>query len=230
MFQQPEGVAPQAMEARLNWTNAVVRVLLINAFVEVAFTPPLHAFELALHSLPVAEEDGSFLWSYVWNDGDREVRIDLTGRPAGSNVEWQVRVTDSAATPPLDHALWFRGESNASNRSGYWVFFDLEGLRTQAEVARIDWRVTNDRDAELAITNRNAQDEGVGDTLTYRVDGNEASVVYDDVSEDAILRIVWDTISGAGSMIAPDYHEGERACWDDRQQDVECTETIPAAF
>lgn len=223
---ESEGPVESAALARFNWTNAVVRVLIVNAFVDAAFSPPFAVFELALQAEPKSLGDGHYVWTYRHVENGQETRIDLTGRAAAGSVSWELRVTDPTHRPPFDNALWFRGVSRDDGRQGYWVFEDP--TRGGAEYARIDWLSTSDGDFELTIENLDDADEGRGDVVTYELDGRITSLSFEDVSDDATMSVQWDVVTGVGSLIAPDYNDGQRACWDETQQDVECVNAVTA--
>jgi len=36
------------------------------------------------------------------------------------------------------------------------------------------------------------------------------------------IQVVWDMISGEGYIIAPNYNNGQKACWDSNQDDIAC--------
>lgn len=208
-----------------NWTNATVRVLVINAFVDAALEPPFQAIEAALSTDPVQQSDGSWLWTFGIRDAGREIRIDLEGRPSGSEVAWKLFATDSGAPVPLEHDLWFEGTS--SEHAGTWLFHD-PATPNGLEVARLEWRYQNDRDAELSLEGLDTRGDGLGDRLTYGVDGDEASVIFRDGAKGQTMSMVWNTADGSGSLTAPDYNGGRRACWDEHQRDAECDPAVVA--
>ena len=207
---------------RFNWTNAVVRVLFIQGAVVAALTPPTLAFAAAIHTIPTLQPDGAFLWIYTWDDGEgHDFQIRLRGKVETDHVHWELRVTNLHADPPLDQALWFRGDSSLENDSGFWVFQDLDDPDLP-EFARIDWDASAPDDRELSIENIRAGDDGEGDTLTYKLRGTMASIHFYDASADLESDITWDTVTMAGSLKVPDYNNGERACWDENQEDTVC--------
>lgn len=215
---------PASEEAftQFHWLNAVVRVAVINLAVAEIFLPPMYAFQAAIHTDPVLEEDGTFLWTYVWEeDPGHPVTIRLRGRVEGVTVHWSLRVTDPGADPPLDDFLWFFGESGIVEDQGFWIFNDRRD-GTAVDVARIDWDVEARRDRTLSFESTDEADENFGDRLTYRVDGPLCSIVYHDSATESDWDITWNEDTGTGSLMVPDYHDGERACWDERQNDIEC--------
>ncbi len=209
-----------------NWLNAVVRVAVINVAVATAFTPPTLAFTTALSAEPVFEAPDTFVWNYIWaEEPGHEVVINLRGRIDMPYVVWELRVSDNQSTPQLDEFLWFHGESSLVDDSGYWIFNDIGEGGEEVEMARIDWDVEAEDQRELVFENVEVGHDDYGDRLTYLVEATIISVRFHDDSEDLDADITWDEITGAGSLRVPDYNDGERACWDEQQQDVECPDS-----
>jgi len=211
-------------EGRWNWFNAAVRVLFLDVALDAAFHVPATAFAVAIHQEPVLEEDETFLWSYDFTDenGD-DYAIRLRGRLDGVHVDWEMRVSATGETP-LDDAVWFVGESSLLEDSGYWIF--LDPLGDGEDVARVEWTDRGPRDAHLRYENVDANGEDFGDHVTYDVDGAQVHVAYHDAGEDANTVIQWNALTGRGSIVAPDYNDGEQACWGSDLRDTEC-EGIP---
>lgn len=233
-FQQgsldPEAAQQGEQLTKFNWTIAAITALWVDVHVAAILTPPFLAFGAAIHTIPSYQEDGSYLWIYTWVDpsGNEEVEIRLRGRVEGDHVRWELRVTNENADPPLDRTLWFWGESKLDENAGFWVFNDL-GQPDFPEVARIHWYVAAEDDQELAIEVTGEGHEDEGDNLTYKIDGSDASMVLEDVSEEATVEIRWDTVTGTGSFLSPGYNGGNRACWDENQEDTVCPEDAPAS-
>jgi hypothetical protein len=208
--------------AQFHWLNAVVRVAAINLAVAEIFLPPMYAFQAAIHTHPVLEEDGTYLWTYVWEeDTGHPVTIHLRGRIEGVTVHWSLRVTDPQAEPPLDKFLWFSGESGLVEDHGFWIFNDRRDGEA-VDVARIDWDVQAKRDRTLSFEATDETSDDFGDRLTYQVDGALCSIVYHDSATESDWDITWNEETGTGSLMVPDYHDGARACWDEHQNDIDC--------
>lgn len=219
---QGADASSESETAHLNWINAVVRVTYINLVVADAFGPAVEAFEAAIQTDPVIQSDGTFLWTYTWNDGEHEVVIELGGRFEGDHIAWELRVTSDEEDPPLERFLWFHGESSLVEDSGFWIFNDRQASGDPIEVARIDWNVEDENHRLLSFEDIDQRSDDLGDTLTYRVDATVVTIEFYDASEDITADITWDELTGAGSLQVPDYNNGERACWDEEQLDVEC--------
>ncbi|MBK8231594.1 MAG: hypothetical protein IT349_10485 [Candidatus Eisenbacteria bacterium] len=226
-FQQParapESAAPETI---FNWTNAVVRVLVINAFVDAALSPPFEAFEVALNTTPTLRQDGTWVWTYGVLEGGRTARIDLEGVERSGKVEWSLYLTDSEAEPPLNHGLWFEGETTGNGEEGFWLFLDPRSS-SSGNYARLNWRVKAEDDAELRLEALDRSEESFGDFVLYEVDRRDARVTYHDASERSEFIAKWNTATGAGSLVAPDYNQGAPACWNSEQQDIECSTVAP---
>jgi hypothetical protein len=213
--------ARAADEARWNWFNAAVRVLYLQVALDAAFHIPATVFAVAIHQEPVLEEDETFLWSYdfIGEDGE-DYAIRLRGRLDGVHVDWEMRVSASGTTPPLEDAVWFVGESSLLEDSGYWVFVDPLG--DGEDVARVEWTDRGPGDRHLRFENVDASSEDLGDFVTYDVDAAQVHVVYHDEDEDLNTVIQWNALTGVGSITAPDYNDGEVSCWDTDLRDTEC--------
>ena len=209
-------------EGRLNWLNAVIRVTAMNIIIADAFGPAMTAFGAAIHTTPVIDEDGWFIWTYAWAAGPgHTVTLRLRGRVEGVTVTWRMGVEDNLADPPMDDFEWFWGQSGLVEDRGFWIFNGFEENQL-IEVARVDWevRARTDRDLTFRCIHEGAPE--YDDRVTYGVDGRRHSVRFYDASEDLESEILWDVPSGTGSIRVPDYNGGERACWDEHQFDVVC--------
>lgn len=207
--------------AKSNWINAVVRVVYLNLTVADLFAPPVAALGAALNTQPVLGDDGWFTWTYSFTDKGHDVTLRLRGRIEGATVLWRMQVTDPQASPPMQDFLWFTGETRLQNDRGTWIFNDRRDGQAVA-VARIDWNNAGERDRSLTFRNVDAASPDLGDQLEYRVADALVSVTFHDASAPSDYDITWNELDGTGSLRVPDYHNGERACWDEHQEDRVC--------
>ncbi|MBD3336533.1 MAG: hypothetical protein GF355_13555 [Candidatus Eisenbacteria bacterium] len=219
----PPGAAAQPeFQTRWNFLNAAVRVAVLNLVTTAIVAPPAAAFEAAIHSQPSYIGDATFVWIYTWVNGQgREVEIRLRGVLLDQAVDWELRVSDNQADPPLEQVVWFTGLSDFGNDEGFWILNDIVDGEP-VEAARIDWQVDAEDDRRLSFENIYAGHEDLGDTLSYSQEGTVITIEFFDASEDIVADITWDEVTGAGSLQVPDYNDGERACWDEDQYDIEC--------
>jgi hypothetical protein len=213
-FQEPP---PLARVSQQNFVSAYLRVVVVKAMAQLALTPPVAAFALALHIVPSPRPNGSYLWVYTWVNGGEEAQIRLRGKPLGTErVDWQMRV--SSTVEGWDRELWFRGETWNEGDGGSWVFRDL-AIEERPDVAQLEWG----SDAEGGYLRFTDLYNNVGDTLEYREDGSLHSLTFTDASDaDLGWFVRWDDVEGTGSLQAPDYNEGEEACWDAQKIDTDC--------
>ncbi len=214
----PNGV--DATQDKSNWINAVVRVVFINLTLADLFSAPAQALHAALSQQPVLGDDGWFTWTYTFTDDGHNVSLRLRGRVDGAIVTWRMYATDPQATPALNDFLWFSGETRLTNDSGFWVFNDRRDGAAVA-VARIDWNATG-QSSRLTFRNVEAGSPDLGDEVAYQADGAIMAVRFHDVSGNQDADITWNEVTGAGSLMVPDYNGGLRACWDEAQENRVC--------
>ncbi len=217
---------PNGAEATLersHWINAVVRVVYLNLTVADMFETPVLALQTALAQKPVLGDDGWYTWSYAFSDSGHNVSLKLRARVDGSIVTWRMLATDPQAVPAMNDFLWFSGETRLQNDRGFWLFHDLRN-GAAVPVARIDWYNGAERDRSLTFRNVDGSSPDLDDSLEYRVADALVSVTLHDQSAGTNMAIVWNETTGTGSLTAPDYNNGVRACWDAAQQNTVCPE------
>jgi hypothetical protein len=232
--------APLAVESSTgkdNFINAAVRVYYVELVFWAALQPPVSAFALAIHSVPQLQDDGSWLWTYIYVDGAIEYRIFLNGKNAGDRTEWRMEVSTNNPAMPLEHFVWFTGEAMKDETSGYWQFYEpvidpamaVAGLAGSSasegtpgiQSIRIDWLNGPGLSHRLTVTNNTPGGADEGDRVVFS-DSFEASCLeFTDVSVPAVYNVTWYR-DGSGSIQVPDYKNGEKACWDTRQNDTVC--------
>lgn len=215
----PDGV--DASTARSNWINAAVRVMYLNLTVQDLFSAPAQALNAALSTKPVLGQDGWYVWTYAIMDSGRTVTLKLRARVDGTVVSWQMHASDSGANPPLNDFTWFTGETRIGSDTGYWLFNDRKAGATVA-VARIDWNAASPTRRQLSFRNVETGSAHFGDQLEYTLDGSDVSVIFHDAVANKDSDISWNEANGRGSLLVPDYNNGERACWDEHQEDMVC--------
>jgi hypothetical protein len=217
-----------------NFINAAVRAFYIELTFWAALEPPVSAFSLAIHSVPQPQEDGSWLWTYVFVDHQIEYTIFLYGLDAGDHTVWRMEVSTNDPQMSLDHFVWFSGEAIKDNSSGYWQFYEpvLAMLNTSAlsqaqtpgvESVRIDWLNQAGDIHQLTVLNDKEGAVDLGDNLVFYSSPTVSYLQFNDVSAPVVYNITWYP-DGSGSIQVPDYNGGAKACWDVYRSDVVCPE------
>jgi hypothetical protein len=228
----PEGY-PQAAAAgeHENWINAFIRALYVQLVMYDAIKDPVGAFALAIHSVPQRQDDGSFLWTYIFVEDGVDYSIFLYGTPATDRAIWRMEVSTNNPDLPLDHFVWFEGESMRDNSHGFWQFYApvLPGGAATASTPptegepsiRIDWENLSRTEHRVTVTVNGTGLEGEGDYVEFYNSSEMGKIDFYDASADVLSNITW-YADGSGSLTVPDYNGGLQACWDTQQINVEC--------
>jgi hypothetical protein len=219
----PKGQA-ETNAVGLNFITARLTVATINLAVGAILAVPTATFVAALSQQPVLKSDGKFHWIFTVTDGGKSFQADLAGwiDQQASEARFEMYITTTGVNPPLTNFLWYEGRAKLDNKTGYWEIYDALRPANPIKVLRIDWQAQDATHATLELT---AIEQGVptyGDKVTYNTNGTGRSVVYKDASENATVTIVWDAVTKAGSITAPNYNGGNKACWDEQLDDVAC--------
>ena len=206
-----------------NFINAYVRAIFVLLGTYDLLDEPIGAFAIAMHSVPQKQDDGSYLWTYIFVDKDTDVEysVFLFGTPMDDAVAWRMEVSSNNPEQPLDHFVWFTGESREDNASGYWQFYAPVNETDGTEVVRVDWTHSGKHESTLTVTVNGEGLENEGDTLTFNEGKTTSSIEWRDASDDFTSSIVWHA-NGTGSLRVPDYNGGTAACWDQHQVNVAC--------
>ncbi len=227
-FKQPapagKALSPEA--GSRNFANAALRVLIINAVVVAVMALPAGTLAAAVSQDPMPQDDGKFHWIYTYEDSTVRLQADLAGWIDRAKQEsvWEMYVSNSLSNPPLDHYLWYEGRVKLDRKSGFWDIYDAARPDTAIGVLHIDWEMMAKDSAKLVFTVVKPDVPEKGDSVTYLSEGNTRSITWFDASAGATVEIGWDAATGAGYLIAPDYNNGEKACWDEQRQDVSCSQ------
>ena len=213
-------MAPATTAPGKNFQAAAGRVLILDVMVILTLAPPVALFKSAQTAVPVEQPDGSWDWNYEVQFLGQTYEADLIGELEGFKTVWSMNVTNLNRPIPLNYFEWYYGEAALNNMSGEWHFFDPATPDEQNEVAVIEWEIENNGDGQIKYTNTNERGVNVGDTLSYSVSGTTATIVFYNASENMVADIEWDLIDRHGSIKVPDYNGGNRAFWDENQQDM----------
>ncbi len=197
-----------------NFVNAYLRTIILDAMAHLVLAGPVGAFSAAVHTVPVAQDDGSWVWTYTWQHGPDPLYIILRGIPAVSVVEWELSL---ATVNQPDPVLWFSGTTNGNGDHGHWLFHDLDSNDHPVN-GEIAWG--NDTDGHYLEFVSHELDN-MDNTLRFTEDYPNFLIEYTPGNGGDQSFVQWHA-SGTGSLRVPDYNGGLEACWDEIQQDVDC--------
>ena len=217
---------------RTNWLTAVAGVIEVQVAIYQALEAPIHAFAAAVHSRPQRQEDGSWLWTYIFVDEDIEFSVFLYGQRGEGGTAWRMEVSTNDPEFLLDHFVWFEGLVHPAGRSGYWQFSNpiltppasagAAAAPTQGvPTVLMAWTNPGLGSSSLGIAVIDPAHEDFEDALELSATRDANNVDYHDASADANHNIMWRP-DGSGSITSPDYNDGVTACWDTQQFDSAC--------
>jgi len=197
-----------------NFINAYLRTVILDVTARLVLAAPIEAFSNAIHTVPTAQPDGSWRWTYDWQIAAERVGIVLVGTPADEVVNWELSLVPSGSTVEY---LWFSGTTNDNGEEGHLVFLDLgqDDFPVSAEIA---WG-NNDNGHFLEFTSR--EPDSNGDRLAFYDNDPEFRIEFTLGTGEDSSFIQWHA-DGDGSLKVPDYNDGVQSCWDTYQQDVDC--------
>lgn len=197
-----------------NFINAYLRTALLDVMARLVLVAPVGAFSAAVHTVPVAQADGSWLWSYDWRYGTDQVGIRLRGLPLGDVVNWELSLVPAGTTAGVP---WFSGTTNGDGREGHWEFRDLEtaGYPVSGE---INWGASQGG-TYLEFLSR--EDGSDGARLRFADDNPDFRITFTSDSGAADSFIQWHA-SGQGSLRVPDFNGGLEACWGVDLRNIDC--------
>jgi hypothetical protein len=211
--------------AGLNFVAARLTVGAINLAVFTHMSVPVVTFAAAISQQPSLKDDGKWHWVYsVTDNAGRQFRADLAGwiDESAQVSRWEMRISTTGLGAPLNNFLWYTGQAGLNNGSGQWDIYDAAQPGNSIKVVHIDWDRPSTTNATLKFTVVKPQVPENGDMLTYKAENSNRSVTYFDQSENSTLQIFWDEVTHAGYIIAPNYNNGIKSCWDSQLNDMTC--------
>ena len=219
---QQKQTQPQT-ESSNNFQRAATTALIMKAVIELNLAIPKALLTAARNADSELNEDEQWEWQFSKSADGNTFGVRLLGAREGENtVNWQFFVTNSQLG--LEDHLFFSGTTNTDGTEGVWSYYSLQDPENQQEVSRIEWTVNGEEDVQLrleVIADRNGNQ---GDYLDYTFDGTLKTATYYDNSEDQETTIQINVNTKAGYIIAPDFNNDNKACWDENFQDVACNE------
>lgn len=225
VFSSANQLSPTEINVGLNFVAARLAVGAINLAVFAHMSVPVATFAAAISQQPALKDDGKWHWVYSMTDNaGRQFQADLAGwiDDAAQASRWEMRLGTTGLGAPLNNFLWYTGEAALKNDSGKWDIYDSAQPSNSVKVVHIDWDRPSVTNATLKFTVVKPQVPENGDVLTYKAENANRSVTYLDQSASSTLQIFWDEGTHAGYLIAPNYNNGQKSCWDSQLNDQTC--------
>ncbi len=201
--------------AEANWFAAAAGVAVANLAVVIHTAIPVATWRAALAQQPTFE-DGRWHWRFSTTENAQTYSGHLTGYVEEGDLIAEMRI--SATSLGLDDVLWYVGTAPVGGTTGTWEFYDPQSPSTL--VGMIDWAHPGTLAWTVSFMAMSGPD--VGDELTYDVNGAARSVSFADASAATTVLIEWNATTNAGSVTAPSFNGGVRACWGATLANVTC--------
>lgn len=169
-------------------------------------------------------EDGKWEWTFSETRDGNSFSVRLVAiRVNEEQVKWQFYVSSSVLE--LKDFLFFEGVTLNKGTEGSWTYYNLFDTGTNTPIFKITWTIKAEDDVEVRMEILDDfLSEVKGTYLEYTFDGTYKTIIYFDASTGQTTKIHWNVETKAGYIIAPDYNQGQKACWDSSFQDVPCSE------
>lgn len=225
VFNSANELSPAQTHVGLNFVAARLAVGAINLAVFTHMSVPVATFAAAISQQPSLKDDGKWHWVYsVADNAGHRFQADLAGwvDEAAQVSRWEMRLSTTGLGAPLNNFLWYTGQAALKNDAGKWDIYDSTQPNSSVKVVHIDWDRPSATNATLKFTVVKPQVPENGDMLTYKAENTNRSVTYFDQSANSTLQIFWDDVTHAGYLIAPNYNNGQKSCWDSQLNDMTC--------
>ncbi|MCW9705993.1 hypothetical protein [Fodinibius salsisoli] len=213
-----------AVQAKNNFGQAVVRAGLLKAIVDINLALPRAFLKAASESDVQYNENGEWEWAYNTSKEENDYGVRLTAaRDQAGDASWNFYVTNSNLG--LEDELFFSGVSMAQGTTGSWSYYSLLDAEGKGEkVSQITWAANAENDLSLRLEVVSDRNDNLGDYIDYTFEGTTKTAVYYDAGKNQETTLEWDVETKAGSITAPGYNNGDKACWDENFEDIPCSE------
>lgn len=219
---QQKQAQPQNKSAD-NFQRAITSAVILKAVVELHLAIPKALLTAAKNTDAEFNDNGQWEWNFSKTADGNTFGVRLLGIREGENtVNWQFFVTNSQLG--LEDHLFFSGTTNSNGTEGMWTYYSLQDTENQEEVSGVEWTVNGEEDIQLRLEVTSDRNGNQGDYIDYTFDAPLKTAIYYDSSKDQETTIQINVDTKAGYIIAPDYNNGNKACWDENFQDISCNE------
>lgn len=209
-------------ESYSHFLNAAIRAMVMKGVVNTNLAIPKTLLKAAENVEPELTDNGEWTWSYTSdaNNTNFEIRLVATSSSDGL-VNWQMYVTNSELN--IENSLFFEGEVTEDGSTGNWTYYALLGDEAGSEVSQTTWSIESEEQVDLRLEVLTDRNGNTGDYIEYSFNSPVKLATYYNAGEDQTTEIEWNSETFEGSIIAPNYNNGEQACWNSNFQNIECS-------
>ncbi|GAA5521592.1 hypothetical protein LQ318_07560 [Aliifodinibius salicampi] len=204
------------------FVQAVFRAGFMKKIIEAHLLIPKNLLEAAEDTVAQLNEEQQWEWSYQYssNTNGFDVRL-IAERISSSAVNWSFLVTADHLN--LEEHLVFGGTTQNMGAQGVWTYYGLKDSEDDQKLSEIDWDIQGDS-TQIRLEVLSDLSVASGSYIDYDFDGVFKTIEFYNAEADETTIIQWNVDTKAGYIIAPDVNNGEKACWDEDQENVPCSE------
>ena len=210
-----DGIGTDAMIARL-------RVWPVTTALAGHLTLPAAVTKAALDEKPTIE-GGTWVWRATTTVGGQKVPFTLSGMRRDDYVDWTMQVTRSTAADQDSMFTLYAAQTAPDGTSGDWQLF-APAEDTTRHILSASFKMGEEKKKEITFRMPEAMREHAGDSVIYVHDEDQRNLHWVQAGTGREHVITWDAETHAGSMVATNYNDGKRACWDGELQNVACSQ------
>ncbi len=204
-----------------NWLNATIRagvaVQITHAILEV----PYELTKAVQHVPPVYNEN-AFVWSTETIIEDQVHSINLKAQNADNFIDWQMKVTgvvEETGVSFENFLLYSARTYKDVNEGTFQVYFPVESGSQQ--VMDGSYNVVDENEHTLTFSIPAGVEDIGGSSAIFKHLNDQ--ITLDLTGPQGGLHLIeWNETTGAGSLTADDYNNGEQACWDETLKNAPC--------
>lgn len=190
----------------------VINVAFWHTMLTVTLWLPVAAFKAAFTQTPVAQEDGSWEWSY----NVLGATVKLNGKVESSTVYWNMYVNSF---------LWYKGTHNTSLTAGTWTFYKSQN--ENHEILGITWnRNTSNNTFDIEYKNIEVGAAEYGGYIKYGWTTDATYNAYYDIynkGQDNLTNVKWNRTTKEGSIKDPKFFlDSDWHCWNSAGANIVC--------
>lgn len=192
--------------------NVIYQIMNDRIFDEMAIQSKL--FESIYLVKPQKDQAEVYHWEAT-ETGVAEIQsVDLQGKKTTSQVDWLMNILDLNA---IEDSL-LEGTSNFANTKGTWRVFKTKDTK----VLEIVWEIKNE--ILTVIYTNISGNENNGDSITLILSDSDVQMTYADLSISKSVIIKWNLTTSAGSVIDPDFIDGQERFWNSNLENTNDTD------
>ena len=205
--------------ASIFWWNTVLTAHL--------FIPSAAFLESFNHEAVWDRPSGTWNWTYDVDLPLATFSANLRAETSGDIVKWSMFISKSGGYTDF---LWFTGESNVNNSSGWWTINkNPEGIKEDEfgiPYIDIEWNINTDGTSDITYTNIEPESAENGNYITYGIVNDTDLDAYYDIYrkwEENEVNIKWNKELLYGRVLSMNHFQDPYwHCWNQLFKNIAC--------